>query len=182
MSFTPPTYNDTIFRNEFPAFADNKQYPPYALAMAWTIGANWMSQEEPPVWGIQGCNIQFAVSDSSGNVVVDSGGNQISATWFLTPLQQACDLMGAVIAKQLYGPAGANGAPSASKSIVPGPLTSASDNGTSSSYQIPALGTSAFRSLLLSSPPYGPLLLALLQVSAPGGLYIPSCRPSWVPP
>lgn len=179
MAFSPPVYNDDIFRQQFPAFADKTQYPAYALAFAWTMGANWLNQEQPPCWGLDGSLRFVQVIDSDGSYPVDSNGNEIEATWSLSPLQQAADLMGAVIARQLYA---SNGTNKATGLAIPGPLTSASDNGSSASYTLPSFGSSAFSSLLLSSPPYGPMLLALLQVSAGVGPYIPSGRMSWVPP
>jgi hypothetical protein len=46
----------------------------------------------------------------------------------------------------------------------------------SASFQLPDIGSSAFSSMLLASPPYGRMLLALLQISASVGPYISSCR------
>lgn len=154
---TAPVYNDANFRQQFPAFADEGLYPEATLSFAWGMGANWISQQCPPGWGLSSSN-----------------PNQ---------LQQAADLMGAVVVRQLYGPVNPAGDQTPGKTGgVAGPLNAASDNGTSASYTLPAFGSSALASLLLSSPPYGPLLLSLLQVSASVGPYIGSGRPAFVPP
>lgn len=158
MSFVPPTYNDANFRAQFPQFASTAQYPEATLSFAWTMGANWMSQNEPTCWGI---------------------GATVPAK-----LQQAADLMGAVIAYQLYGPA-ATGTMTPTYSQAgeaPGAVASATEGTVSASFQLPAIGSSAFRSLLLSSPPYGRMLLALLQIAANVSPYIGSGRYSRVPP
>ena len=99
----------------------------------------------------------------------------------------AADLMGAVIVRQLCGPTvngttSSPGTPSVQEDVTPGPITTASNGDTSSSITLPAFGSSAFRAMLLASPPYGSLLLALLQNSASVGPYIPSGRFSFVPP
>lgn len=155
--WAPPAYNDANFRQQFPAFANPAQFPEATLSFTWDMGANWLSQQLPPSWGLSASN-----------------PNQ---------LQQAADLMGAVIARQLYGPILPSGDQTPGKTGgVSGPLNAASDNGTSASYTLPAFGSSALASLLLSSPPYGPLLLSLLQVSASVGPYIGSGRPAFVPP
>ena len=184
MSFTPPVFNSAIFRDQFPEFADATLYPDFTLAFAWNMGGNWINQNQPPVWGLSYGNILIPVTDSSGNPVVDSNGNPVVSTWTLTPLQQAADLMCAVILKQLFGPAASSGGAPAFRNTsgVGGPLTSASDEGTSSSYVLPSFGSSTFKSLLLSSAPYGPLLLSMLSVQASIGPYIPSGRFSYVPP
>lgn len=154
---TAPAYNDTNFRLQFPAFASETLYPEATLSFAWNMGANWLSQQSGPRWGLSSSN-----------------PNQ---------LQQAADLMGAVVAKQLYGPLSASGDQTPGKTGgISGPLNAASDNGTSASYTLPAFGSSALASLLLSTPPYGPLLLSLLQVAASVGPYIGSGRPAFVPP
>src|SRR6185312_1000128 len=173
-----------MLRDQFPEFSDSTKYPDFTLAFAWNMGANWINQCQPPIWGLRYGNIATVVTDNSGSDVDDSGGNQVIGTWILTPLQQAADLMCAVLLKQLFGPAASNGGPPTYRVTggVAGPLTSASDNGTSSTYAIPALGSSTFKSLLLSSAPYGPLLLSMLSVSASVGPYIPSGRLSYVPP
>jgi hypothetical protein len=102
----------------------------------------------------------------------------------MTPaqLQRAADLMGAVIAYQFFGPAVA-GVPSYSQAgEAPGAVSSATEGSVSASFQLPAIGGSAFKSMLLASPPYGRTLLALLGVVASVGAYIPSGRPSYIPP
>ncbi len=148
-------YSDANFRAQFPAFADPNAYPMAALQFAWNMGANWFSTSQAS-WGV---------------------GSQNPAN-----VQQAADLMGAVIASQLYGGA-TNGQQSASsQGQAPGPVSSASEGSVSTNFQLPAFGSSALASFLLSAPPYGPMLLALLQVSASVGPYIQSGRPSWVPP
>ena len=160
MSWVPPSYNDANFRQQFPAFANQTQYPAAALQFAWDMGANWISQEQPAIWGM-------------------SGGLASTGT---TKIQQAADLMGAVIVAQLYGPA-ANGQQTASSSgATSGPLSSASQGSVSASFTLPQFGTSTFRSWLLSAPPYGTMLLALLEQAASVGPYIASGRPSWIPP
>jgi hypothetical protein len=96
-------------------------------------------------------------------------------------LQQAADLMGAVLTYQLYGPA-AGGAQSYSEAgEAPGAVSSATEGSVSASFQLPEIGSSAFASMLLASPPYGRMLLALLRIAASVGPYIPSGRPSYIP-
>ncbi len=157
MSWVPPAYNDTSFRQQFPAFASTVLYPETALSFAWSMGGNWVSQCQA-CWGLQGVK-----------------------------LQQAADLMGAVIVRQLYGPTvngttTSTGTPSVQADVTPGPITTASNVDTSSSITLPTFGSSAFSAMLLASPPYGTLLLSLLQISASVGPYIPSGRFSRVPP
>lgn len=154
---TPPVYNDANFRAQFPAFASEALYPEATLAFAWSMGGNWVNALCQARWGLG------------------------------TKLQQAADLMGAVIARQLYGPTkngtqASPGTPTPAGDITAGPVVSASDVNTSATMQLPEFGTSAFSSLLLASPPYGTLLLSLLQISASVGPYIPSGRPAWIPP
>lgn len=158
---TAPVYNDTSFRQQFPAFSSTTAYPPAALAFAWNMGANWVSQAPASCWGVGAVNS--------------------------AKLQQAADLMGAVIVRQLYGPSkngtiASTGTPSPMQDVTAGPITSASNVDTSATITIPSFGSSAFRAMLLASPPYGTLLLSLLQISAGPGPYIPSGRPSWIPP
>lgn len=153
---TPPVYNDTSFRQQFPAFANEALYPEATLAFAWSMGGNWVSV----------CQARWGLG---------------------TKLQQAADLMCAVIVRQLYGPTRNGtqtsiGTPSPVGDITPGPVYSASNVDTSASIKLPEFGSSAFSAMLLSSPPYGTLLLSLLQISANVGPYIPSRRPSWIPP
>lgn len=160
MSWVPPAYNDANFRAQFPEFSSIASYPAAALEFAWNMGSNWMSQEQPPIWGL-------------GGGLTSSGSGK---------LQQAADLMGAVIVFQLYGPAAGGQQTSSTQGGAPGPISSASEGSISASFSIPALGTSGFRSWLLSSGRYGVMLLALLEQSASVGPYIASGRPSWVPP
>lgn len=148
---TPPVYTDATFRQQFPAFANLTAYPAAALEFAWNMGANWLSQQQA-CWGLQG-----------------------------TKLQQAADLMGAVIVYQLYGPAsGSNQTPS-QEGEAPGAVSSATEGSVSAAFQLPDIGNSAFASMLLASPPYGRMLLALLQIAASVGPYIPSGRFARVP-
>jgi hypothetical protein len=148
----PPVYDDTKFRQQFPAFANATAYPAPALQFAWNMGANWMSQAQAR-WGLQGAK-----------------------------LQQAADLMGAVVTYQLYGPAlGSNQTPS-QDGEAPGAVSSATEGSVSASFQLPEIGSSAFSSMLLASPPYGRMLLALLQIGASVGPYISSGRFARVPP
>lgn len=152
---TPPVFNVVTFRQQFPAYANDVSYPDAALQFAWDMGANWLNQTGSACWGL--------------------GSNQ--ARW-----QQAADLMGAVMVYQLYGPA-ASGNPTYSQDgEAPGAVSSATEGSVSASFQLPEIGSSAFSSLLLASPPYGRLLLALLQIQASVGPYIPSGRFSRVPP
>ena len=99
-------------------------------------------------------------------------------------LQQAADLMGAVIAVQLFGPVltGTSSQSYSQDGEAPGAVTSATEGSVSASFQLPEIGTSAFSSMLLASPPYGRMLLALLQIAASVGFYIPSGRFAYVPP
>lgn len=103
---------------------------------------------------------------------------QCQARWGLAAAQwqAAADLMAAVIMAQLYGATG--------PSAISGPIDSAGEGSVNVSYTIPAVGSSAFRTLLLSSPPYGTLLLSMLQVAAGVSPYISSGRPgsASVPP
>jgi Protein of unknown function (DUF4054) len=153
---TLPVYNDANFREQFPAFASETAYPPAALEFAWNMGANWVSQTYSASWGI----------------------GSSAKRW-----QQAADLMGAVVVYQLYGPSvdGESQTPSQTGE-APGPVTGATEGSVSAQFQIPDVGDSAFNSMLLASPPYGRMLLALLQISASVGPYIPSRRPAWIPP
>lgn len=153
-----PAYNDAAFRQQFPAFANVTSYPEAALAFAWNMATNWVSTNQAS-WGIGGQNP--------------------------VRLQQALDLMCAVLLYQLFGPGQQSGTSAQNPSQqggAPGPLASASEGSVSASFTIPAIGSSAFRSFLLSSPPYGPMLLALIQQAAAGGPYIASGRSAWVPP
>lgn len=152
---TPPVYNDTTFRQQFPAFANSVSYPEAALQFAWTMGANWINETGSACWGL--------------------GSNQ--AKW-----QQAADLMGAVITYQIYGPAASGAQTQSQDGEAPGAVSSATEGSVSASFQLPEIGTSAFASMLLASPPYGRMLLALLQISASVGPYIGSRRFSFVPP
>jgi hypothetical protein len=165
---TPPVYNDASFRAQFPAFASLTAYPQAALQFAWNMGGNWVNQNQPNApscipgyWAAPWCS-SFGLS--------------------VAQLQQAADLMGAVMTYQLYGPA-ANGSQTPSQDgEAPGAVQSASEGSVSASFQLPAIGTSAFSSMLLASPPYGRMLLALLQIAASVGPYIRSGRPSYIPP
>jgi hypothetical protein len=149
-------YNDAAFRAQFPAFASQTAYPPAALQFAWDMGGNWVNLTQAS-WGI-----------GSTNPAV---------------LQQAADLMAAVILVKLYGCADTSGNQTTSaQGDAPGPVSSASEGSVSASFTLPQFGSSAFSALLLSAPPYGPMLLALIQISASIGPYIGSGRMSWVPP
>jgi hypothetical protein len=152
---TPPVYDDVKFRQQFPAFASQSAFPAAALQFAWNMGANWVSQT-PASWGVGASNP--------------------------AKLQQAADLMGAVVTYQLYGPASGNAQTPSQDGEAPGAVTSATEGSVSASFQLPEIGTSAFASMLLASPPYGRMLLALLQISASVGPYIPSGRFARVPP
>jgi hypothetical protein len=148
---TPPVFNYDNFIAQFPAFGE--PLTEAQIQMAWDMGANWMEQN-PACWGV--------------------------GSYTPSKLQQAADLMGAVICQQLYGTAAqlaANGGgTNTTADEAPGALESATQGSVTANFQLPDIGSSAFMSLLLSSPPYGRLLLALLQVSASVGPYIPSCR------
>lgn len=180
--YTPPFYSGVQFRQQFPEFANTTAYPDFVLALAWNMGGNWLNQEQPPIWGLPSGTIQIDVTNSDGGDVTDSGGSQVVSNWTLTPLQQAADLMAAVLVKTLFGPASNGYAGFRGSAGVSGPLTSASDESTSASYKLPEFGSSTFTSLLLSAAPYGPLLLALLRAEASVGPYIGSGRMSFVPP
>lgn len=159
MSAALPVYNDSNFRAQFPAFADPKAYPLAALQFAWSMGANWLNQKVSASWGL---------------------GASVSTQW-----QQAADLMAAVIVYQLYGPSavGASGPTPSQTGEAPGAVSSATEGSVSASFQLPEIGSSAFRSMLLASPPYGRMLLALLRVSASVSPYIGSGRfPNTLPP
>lgn len=154
--FTPPVFTYANFIEQFPAFG--APLPEASVAFAWGLGANWMEQQ-PASWGV--------------------------GTYTPAKLQQAADLMGAVICQQLYGSASQYAAAQNNTEAdeAPGAIMSATQGSVTAQFQVPEIGTSAFAAMLLASPPYGRMLLALLQVSASIGPYIPSCRPnSWVPP
>lgn len=155
---TAPVYDDALFRQQFPKFASTTLYPEAALSFAWTMGNNWVSLTQASWWGL--------------------GANNPAR------LQQAADLMGAVVAFSLYGPGQQTGGgqDASQQGEISGPIASASEGSVSASFSIPALGSSSFRSWLLSSPPFGPMLLALLGISKSVGPFISSGRPSWVPP
>jgi hypothetical protein len=143
-----PYYNDPAFRAQFPKFAGTTDYPIATLQFAWNMGANWV--------------------------------NQCQTCWGMSPAQtqQAADLMGAVVAYQLFSPASAPG----QNGEAPGAVSSATEGSVSATFQLPDIGNSAFSSMLLASPPYGRMLLALLQIAASVGPYIPSGRFGLVPP
>jgi hypothetical protein len=150
-----PTYNDPSFRMQFPAFANTTSYPVGSLQFAWNMGANWLSRNQTR-WGMK--------------------------PW---QLQQAADLMGAVVTYQLFGPvtSTSNGSQTFSQEgEAPGAVQSATEGTVNATFQLPEIGNSAFSSMLLASPPYGRMLLALLQVAASVGPYIGSRRPAWIPP
>jgi hypothetical protein len=146
-----PVFSAASFRQQFPAFADPTQFPDATLQFAWDMGANWIVQSCSASWGL--------------------GSN--TARW-----QQAADLMGAVIMRQLYP----DGTVDAANNGAPGPVSQATEGSVNVSFQLPAIGSSALAALLLSNPPYGPLLLSLLQISGSVGAYIPSGRFALVPP
>lgn len=147
-SGTESSYNDANFRMQFPAFADNAAYPVTSLQFAWDMATNWVSQCSRSFFGLRP-----------------------------RQLQQANDLMAAVIVYQLYGP----NQSASQQGTSPGAITSASEGSVSASFQIPAVGNAGFNSMLLASPPYGRMLLALLQIGASVGPYIRG-RPSYIPP
>ncbi len=146
-------FDPVSFRQKFPQFASVTAYPSAALQFAWDMGASWVSQRTPASWGL-------------------SAPKQ----------QQAADLMGAVVTYQLYGPASGGSQSYSQAGEAPGAVTSATEGSISATFQLPEIGSSAFKSMLLASPPYGRMLLALLQIAASVGPYIPSCRPAWIPP
>jgi Protein of unknown function (DUF4054) len=142
-----PVFNYASFIAQFPALAS---IPQATIQMAWDMGNNWINQQQATGWGI---------------------GSSVAAR-----LQQAADLMGAVILTQLYSAAGPAG--------LSGPLNAATQGSVNAAITLPDVGSSAFRTMLLSAPPYGAMLLALLQIAANVGPYIGSYRPgsSSVPP
>jgi hypothetical protein len=142
---TAPVFSAANFRQQFPAYAGS---PDATLQLAWSMGANWISQSQDQWWGI---------------------GSENPAQ-----LQQAADLMGAVVMYQLYGSGGPNG--------TSGPINSATQGSVNVSFTLPEFGSSALASLLLTSPPYGTMLLALLDVASSVGPYISSGRFAYVPP
>jgi hypothetical protein len=97
-------------------------------------------------------------------------------------LQQAADLMGAVLTYQLYGPASGSSQTPSQDGEAPGAVQSATEGSVTATFQLPEIRSSAFSSMLLASPPYGRMLLALLQVAGSVGAYIRSGRPAWIPP
>src|ERR1019366_6422530 len=92
-----------------------------------------------------------------------------SASWGLGSStkrwQQVADLMGAVCVRQLAPEGGAG-------NEAVGPVAQATEGSVSVTFQLPAFGSSALAALLFSNPPYGPMLLSLLQISASVGAYI----------
>lgn len=158
----PPVYADGNFISQFPAFA---RLTAAQRELAWNLGANWMSQS-PASWGVRTYNPADPTAPDP-------------------KLQLAADLMGAVVCAQLYGGDSAQGASGgrAEPDGAPGAVASATQGSVAVQFQLPDIGSSALSSMLLASPPYGRLLLSLLQVAASVGPYIPSCRPSSrVPP
>jgi hypothetical protein len=151
-----PVFDYANFIAQFPAFGT--PLPEASVEMAWDMGANWMERQTAS-WGVG------AITPSK--------------------LQQAADLMGAVVCAQLYGSAAQYAAEAqvTTANSAPGAVESATEGSVTAAFQLPDIGNSGFASMLLSSPPYGRMLLALLQVSASVGPYIASCRPySRVPP
>lgn len=146
MSVPAPSFNFQSFIEQFPRLAWLGQGQ---LQFAWNMGANWVNQVSVAQhWGL---------------------GAGVAGRW-----QQAADLMGAVIASQLYG--------SGQEAPLAGPISGATEGSVSAQVQVPEFGSSAFRAFLLAAPPYGTMLLALLQVAAGVGPYIGSGRPAYVPP
>jgi len=148
---TPPVFDYDNWVQQFPAFGS--PFTEAQVEFAWDMGANWMEQN-PACWGVGSTNP--------------------------ARLQQAADLMGAVVMYQLYGTAAqaaANGgANNTTADESPGAIESATQGSVNANFQLPQIGSSAFMSMLLASPPYGRMLLALLQIEASVGPFIPSCR------
>lgn len=151
----PPVFNYANWIAQFPEFTG---IPQSVVQAAWTLGGNWFVNNYQASWGINNT----------------------------AQLQLAADLMGAVICKQLFG-TGAEYTANANNTTAdnaPGAVESATEGSVTANFQLPDIGTSAFSSMLLASPPYGRLLLALLQIQAGVSPYIGSCRPgsAFIPP
>jgi Protein of unknown function (DUF4054) len=56
---TTPVYNDTLFRAQFPEFADTTAYPAATLSQWWTMGTNYISTSQPG-WLFSGAAAQLA--------------------------------------------------------------------------------------------------------------------------
>ena len=158
MATTLPTFDYDNFVEQFPEFG--APLPDDNVQLSWTLGQTCWFNPNQASWGVGSCNNA-------------------------AQLQMAADLMGAVVCKQFFGTAAefaANQGTTADN--APGAVESATEGSVTSNFQLPEIGSSGFMSMLLSSPPYGRALLALLQIAQSVGPYIPSCRPgsSRIPP
>lgn len=61
MSWVPPTYSDSTFRAQFPAFADATKFPEAALSATWTTGTAYISPNANPGWTGNPAQLQRAL-------------------------------------------------------------------------------------------------------------------------
>lgn len=61
MSWTPPAYNDTNFRAQFPAFADVLAFPDVTLSATWATGTAYISPNANPGWTCNPAQLQRAL-------------------------------------------------------------------------------------------------------------------------
>lgn len=61
MSWVPPVYNDTNFRAQFPAFANETTFPEAALSATWTTGTAYISPDANPGWTGNPAQLQRAL-------------------------------------------------------------------------------------------------------------------------
>lgn len=61
MSWVPPTYNDSTFRAQFPAFADTTKFPEAVLLATWTTGTAYISPNPNPGWTDNPAQLQRAL-------------------------------------------------------------------------------------------------------------------------
>lgn len=61
MSWVPPTYNDTNFRAQFPAFANSTAFPQAVLSATWTTGTAYISPNANPGWTTNPAQLQRAL-------------------------------------------------------------------------------------------------------------------------
>ncbi len=58
---TTPSYNDTNFRNQFPAFENDTIFPEAQLAMWWTMGTNYINELNGYPWNWNPSRLQLAL-------------------------------------------------------------------------------------------------------------------------
>lgn len=61
MSWVPPYYNDSSFREQFPAFADAGAFPTALLSVNWETGTAYISPNANPGWTCNPAQLQRAL-------------------------------------------------------------------------------------------------------------------------